>query len=269
MTKTVLITGAQGNVGKKLRAHLLGRYELKLLDMKAAGDADVAVVDLSKWDDRLVDLFTGVDAVVHLAADPHESKSWLELIPPNLDALNNVFVAAIKAKVPRVIYASSNHAMGGYKDVEGSGRWLTSDLEPKPGTRFEWPLGVHRDSTPYGAMKLCGERLGLCYAESTPGVCIALRIGWVNPVGENRPEDLPAEANTWYKRMWLSNRDMCQLIELSITVPKPAGSYLLLNGMSDNEGMVWDIEYTRKVLGYVPQDGLTLDNKDRNRTAVN
>lgn len=264
MTTTVLITGAQGNIGKKLRGHLSGLYKLKLLDMSSGGDSDITVIDLSQWDDRIPELFSGVDAVVHLAADPYDNKSWLELMPPNLDALNNVFVAAIKARVPRVIFASSNHAMGGYKNIQRSGRWLSTELEPKPGTQYNGPADTQNDSTPYGAMKLCGERLGLCYAQSAGGVCIAVRIGWVNRAGENRPEDLPTEADIWFKRMWLSTRDMCQLMEQAIIVPQSPGSFVVVNGMSDNEGMVWDIEYTRQVLGYLPKDGLTLDLKDKN-----
>ena len=263
MPETVLITGAQGNIGKKLQAHLQGRYQLKLLDIVSDGHPSVVVQDLSKWDERLTELFEGVDAVVHLAGDPYETKSWAELSPPNLDALNNVFMAAIKSAVPRVVLASSNHVMGGYQSCQRAGRWLNTELEPKPGTHCAGSDGIDTDSTPYGAMKLFGERMGLAYAVSTSSVCIAIRIGWVNRVGDNLPEDLPAAAIAWYKRMWLSTRDMCQLIEQSITVPKPPGSFLLVNGMSDNEGMVWDIDYTRQELGYLPQDGLTLDFKSK------
>ncbi len=264
MTTTVLITGAQGNIGKKLRAHLSDRYTLKLLDIDSGSDPDITVIDLSRWNDRIVELFAGVDAVVHLAADPCDHKSWQELIPPNLDALTNVFVAAIKANVPRVVFASSNHTMGGYKNTVRSGRWLNTDLEPIPGTQYQGPADTDNDSTAYGAMKLFGERLGRCYAQSTGGVCISIRIGWVNRAGENRPEDLPKDADVWFKRMWLSTRDMGQLLEQSITTARPSGSFFVVNGMSNNEGMVWDIEYTGKVLGYSPQDGLTLDLKDKN-----
>lgn len=160
--KTVLITGAAGNIGKKLRAHFGDRYTLKLLDIKPQGDPSVVVMDLSIWDDRLVELLEGVDVVVHLAADPNENKSWEELIAPNLDALNNLFIAAIKARVPRVVFASSNHAMGGYADETGDGRWLTTELEHKPGTKHEWTRGRFTwtisslDSTAYGAMKISG-----------------------------------------------------------------------------------------------------------------
>ncbi|RTL39180.1 MAG: NAD(P)-dependent oxidoreductase [Candidatus Melainabacteria bacterium] len=257
--KTVLITGAAGNIGTKLRRHLHGRYTLRLLDING-GDPDespeIIPIDLSTWSDALLELFAGVDAVVHLAADPHENKSWQELISPNLDALNNVFIAATKTNVPRVVFASSNHLMGGYSIETHTGRWLTTNLPPRPGTRYKTDDGEAHDSTAYGAMKLCGERLGKCYAEAAKGVCIAIRIGWVNHIGENRIEDLPSEASLWFKRMWLSTKDLCQLMEQAITVQQKPGSFFVVNGMSDNKNMVWDIESTKTLLGYEPQDGL-------------
>jgi NAD+ dependent glucose-6-phosphate dehydrogenase len=255
---TILITGASGNIGKKLRAHLSDRYRLKLLDIDPNGDPQVDEIDLSIWNNRLIDLFDGVDVVVHLAADPNDYKSWEQLISPNLDALNNVFVAAIKARVPRVVFASSNHVMGGYSDSNRDGRWLTAGLEHKPGTHYESSPGNPCDSTPYGAMKLFGERLGKCYAHAAGGVFIAIRIGLVNRIGDNRPEDMSADADIWFKRMWLSTRDMCQLMEQAITVPKEPQSFLVVNGMSDNVNMVWNIEETRALLGYTPVDSLKL-----------
>ncbi|HEU5408225.1 MAG TPA: hypothetical protein VFU48_10690, partial [Nitrospira sp.] len=67
---TVLITGASGNLGAKLRLHLQGRYQLSLLDCDPRGDEAILQADLSVWDMRWVELFRGVDVVVHLAADP-------------------------------------------------------------------------------------------------------------------------------------------------------------------------------------------------------
>jgi nucleoside-diphosphate-sugar epimerase len=105
-------------------------------------------------------------------------------------------------------------------------------------------------------MKLFGERLGKSYAEANNAVCIALRLGWVNRLGANEPEDLPEGAPAWFKNMWLSTRDMCQLIECAITAPEEPGRFLVVNGMSNNAGMVWNIEDTRTALGYEPTDGL-------------
>jgi NAD+ dependent glucose-6-phosphate dehydrogenase len=254
--QTIVITGAAGNIGSKLRPHLTGRYELRLLDKVCFDDTAITEIDLSRWDERIVDIFRNVDAVVHLAADPYDAKGWDELIQSNLDVLNNVFIAAIKAKVPRVVFASSNHVMGGYQTRKGIGRWLDTRLDPMPGTHYTSEANVSCDSTPYAAMKLFGERLGKSYAEANDAVCIALRLGWVNRAGHNTPEDLPAEAPVWFKKMWLSTPDMCQLIERAITVPKEPGCFLVVNGMSNNAGMVWNIEDGKTSLGYEPVDGL-------------
>jgi len=108
---TVLITGAAGNLGAKLRHHLEGRYPLRLLDCSPGGDPAIVRADLSRWENPWVDLFAGVDTVVHLAADPTAQQTWPNLIGPNVDAIINVFQAAVGAGVRRVVYASSNHVM--------------------------------------------------------------------------------------------------------------------------------------------------------------
>ena len=114
--KSVLITGAAGNLGSKLRRHLEGRYALKLLDLNPRGDPTIFPADLSRWDRRWADLFHGTDVVVHLAADPTAQQTWSNLIGPNIDALIHVFQASVAAGVKRMVYASSNHVLGGYKD---------------------------------------------------------------------------------------------------------------------------------------------------------
>jgi uronate dehydrogenase len=251
--KTVLITGAAGNLGAKLRHHLEGRYALRLLDIAPRGDSTIVQADLARWDSAWIDLFRGVDAVVHLAADPTAQQTWPHLIGPNLDAVVNVFLASSRAGVKRVVYASSNHVMGGYKD-DPEPALLTTDLPPRPGTRYV-VNGETRDSTPYGSGKLFGERLGKCVAEAHGLSVIAVRIGWVRP-GENRPQDVPVERGPWFRLMWLSNRDYCQLMErcllADLTTP-----FAVVNGMSANTGMRWDIEHTRRLIGYQPQDDVT------------
>jgi hypothetical protein len=56
--------------------------------------------------------------------------------------------------------------------------------------------------------------------------------------------------------MWLSNRDFCHLMERCLVADLPE-RFLIVNGMSDNTGMRWDIEPTRRILGYRPQDDVT------------
>jgi uronate dehydrogenase len=251
--QSVLITGAAGNLGAKLRRHLEGRYALRLLDLDPRGDDGILGADLSRWERAWVDHFRGADVVVHLAADPTAHQTWPNLIGPNVDAVINVFQAALAANVKRVVYASSNHVMGGYSDDPQPPR-LTTDLPPRPGARYV-SQGERRDSTAYGSAKLLGERLGKCYAEAHGLSVVAVRIGWVRP-GENRAQDIPPERGPWFRLMWLSNRDYCQLMERCVTADLGA-KFVVVNGMSANTRMRWDIDQTRRLLGYEPQDDVT------------
>jgi NAD+ dependent glucose-6-phosphate dehydrogenase len=176
--KTVLITGATGNLGTKLRRHLEGRYELRLMDIDPRGDETVVPADLSEWNEEWVEKFQDVNVVIHLAADPMAHQTWPNLIGPNLDAVANVYQAAALGGVDRVIYASSNHVLGGYQHVPEPAR-LTTDIPPRPGTQYVVG-GEARDSTPYGSLKLFGERLGKSVADSIGLSVIAVRIGWVS-----------------------------------------------------------------------------------------
>src|SRR5262249_26549887 len=211
--KTVLITGAAGNLGAKLRRHLEGRFDLRLLDIDPKGDNAIVAADLGHWDAAWVDFFHSVDVVVHLAADPAAHQTWPKLIGPNIDAVINVFESAVQQGVRRIVYASSNHVMGGYKD-DPEPPLLTTETPPRPGTRYVVD-GEQRDSTPYGSAKLFGERLGKEHAEARGLSVVAVRIGWVRP-GANLAEDIPPERGSWFRLMWLSNRDYCHLMERCI-----------------------------------------------------
>ncbi|HLJ93220.1 MAG TPA: NAD(P)-dependent oxidoreductase [Gemmataceae bacterium] len=248
--RQVLITGATGNLGSKLRHHLGERYAQQLLDIDPRGDPAILQADLSHWDRGWVDRFQGVDVVVHLAANPTAHQSWPEVIGSNIDATIHVFQAAVQGGVKRVVYASSNHVMGGYHEKREPQR-ITTEIPPLPGTHY-MVEGQARDSTPYAAAKLFGERLGKCYADTHGLSVIAVRIGWVRP-GANRREDIPVERGPWFRLMWLSNRDFCHLMERCIVADLPC-RFAVVNGMSANSGMRWDIETTRQLVGYEPCD---------------
>lgn len=250
MSGLVLITGAAGNLGAKLRRHLDGRYPLKLLDREPRGDEAVVEADLSRYDASWTREFTGVDAVVHLAADPVAYRTWEELLAPNVDAMLNVYEAAAQAGVRRVVFASSNHVMGGYQHRAET---ITEDLPPLPGTRYTAD-GDSRDSTAYAAGKLFGERAGRAYSESRGLSVIAVRLGWVWH-RDNRPGDLPAERGSWFRQMWLSNRDFCGLMEACIAA-NPALRFAVVNGMSRNTGMRWSMDAAKRLLGFEPQDSV-------------
>jgi NAD+ dependent glucose-6-phosphate dehydrogenase len=251
LPRRVLITGAAGNLGSKLRRHLDGRCELVLLDIRATGDG-ILGADLSQWDENWVKAFQGAEAVVHLAGNPLAYAAWPELVAPNIDAMLNVYEASARAGVGRFIFASSNHVMGGYQ-TEPNVR-ITPHLPPRPGLRYITG-GAERESHAYGTTKLFGERTGKHYSETRAMVVIALRIGWVWR-GQNTPAELPLDRGPWFRNMWLSDRDFLHLMDccLTATLPQP---FLVVNGMSDNTGMAWDLSDTRRLLGYQPKDDVT------------
>ena len=80
---------------------------------------------------------------------------------------------------------------------------------------------------------------------------ICLRIGYCQR-GENRP-GATMTMGSWGQLMWLSDRDLCQAMERAVLVGDVG--FAVLNLMSDNPGMRWDMDATRRVLGYVPRDG--------------
>jgi nucleoside-diphosphate-sugar epimerase len=239
--RTVLITGASGNIGRKLRAAWAETYDLVLVDAKAdPDDPEVVEANLSELDEDWITHFHGVDTVIHLAGLPDETASWEELVGPNLDALANVFHAAALAGVDRLIFASSNHAMGGYREVD------------------DGPIDVGRPPRPdgpYGASKLVGERLGRSLARAFDMTFIALRLGTVQP-GENRPETLPDD---WSRRLWLSDGDLLRLFEGAVESELDDRDFLVANGMSNNQGMRWDLSEATEWLDYQPEDDAYAD----------
>ena len=234
--RTVLITGASGNLGRKLREAWAEVYDLILIDKSPdPTEPDLIVADLSVFDEEWIVHFQGVDTVIHLAANPNELSPWEELEGPNLDVLCNVFHASALAGVDRLIFASSNHAMGDYRDLGDMP--ITEDLPPRP-------------DSPYGGTKLMGERLGQSLAKAFDVSFIALRLGWIQ-AGENRPDTLPDE---WARAMWLSNGDLVRLFDCAVEAELGDQLFLVVNGMSNNSGMRWDLSRTSALLGYYPED---------------
>ncbi len=239
MAGTILITGAAGSIGKKLRAHFeaKGGYDLRLLDRHDGGDAAVRVADLAVWDDSWVDLFRGVDAVVHLAGNPRPEAPWASIQRDNIDLVLNVYEAAARQGAKRLVFASSNWTMAGHRFAGGP---LPTDREPYP-------------VNPYGVSKLIGERLGRSYSDRWGLSVICFRIGYCQHIPGNPPGPTMSY-NEWGQLMWLSDRDICQGFEKAVLAPADV-RFAVLNLMSNNPGMRWDIETTERAIGYVPEDG--------------
>ncbi|MFT5446708.1 MAG: uronate dehydrogenase [Gammaproteobacteria bacterium] len=224
--KTVLITGAAGVVAGHLREQLAGRYQLRLSDITPIAElregerfvtADVRDMD------QLHAAVQGVDAVIHLGAIPVED-DWEPILQANIIGTHNLYEAARQAQVPRVVFASSNHAMGFYPREQT----IPVDVTVQPDSR-------------YGLSKAFGEALASLYANKYGVQSLCIRIGnvWEEPVDRRRLS------------IWLSPRDLGQLVTIGIEHPDIVCE--IVYGMSDNQRAWWDNSNATR-LGYKPQD---------------
>jgi uronate dehydrogenase len=226
--KRVLITGAAGLIGRVLRAGLVGQYELRLADIapqEPAGEhEEIVSADITRHE-QLRDIMQGVDTVVHLAGIPDED-TWQKIRDMNIDGCYNVFEAAREAGVKRVVFASSNHAVGFHR----RDRMIDDTVMVRPDSR-------------YGVSKAFGEALGRMYADKHGMSVACLRIG------SFRPDDTPSAPR--HLASWISHRDMVQLTRRCIDAP--AYHFVIVYGVSDNARNRWSNANAR-ALGYSPED---------------
>ncbi len=224
--KTILITGAAGQIGSVLRAGFAGRYRLRLFDRtpvdQPAASEEAVQADLSDIA-ALREAMAGVDGVVHLAAVPVED-TWEQILPNNIVGTYNLFEAARLAGVKRVVFASSNHAVGFYRRDQHIGPNVT----------------VRPDSR-YGVSKAFGEALAGLYADKYGLETFCIRIGNVAP----EPLDVRRLA------IWVSPRDLCQLVAIGLEHPEIR--FEIVYGVSDNARSWWDNSRAAQ-LGYRPED---------------
>ena len=229
---TVVITGAVGNVGRKLRAHLEARggYALRLFDIAAGDDPAVRKADFSTPDPAWESAFAGADVVVHLAAAASAGADWKALTGPNVDGVLNVYLAAARQGVRHVVLASSVWAMRGCADPQ------IAASDPDPG------------GNAYGASKLFAERVALAFWRSHGISTVAIRLGGCRP-GDNPPAPGP---DRWEEEVWASNGDTCRGFEQAINAA--VEGVAVINIVSDNEGGRWSLDEAARSIGYHPQD---------------
>ncbi len=242
--QTVLITGAAGRIGRMLRCRLArpGRT-LRLVDavdpQPAAPGEDVRTFTGTVTDAELMGrLSDGCDAVVHLGALPGES-SWEALQRVNVDGTRTVLEAARERGVPRVLLASSAHAVGFYR---------RPGAEPVP-TGVAGPVGSQglpasapiRPDSYYGVSKATVEALGSLYADRFGLTVLALRLG----------DCAPEPPGAWALHSWLSPDDCARLIEAGLTTE--VTGYHVVWGVSRNARRWWSLAEGERI-GYFPRD---------------
>jgi nucleoside-diphosphate-sugar epimerase len=237
----ILITGINGLIGGILQSAFHEYYKVFGLDLDGPFSDRVVQADISRYHQvaKAVQKYSPLDSIVHLAGNPRVKASWEEVLEANIVGTRNVFEAAREYQVPRVIFASSNHVTGAHDGIEPE---LNPDTGKKP-DRIS-PSQTVRPDSEYGLSKACGELIARYYFDKWGVQAICLRIGAV--LKNNDPTGNPQNGI-----LWLSYRDLVQLVEKSLTADVGFGIYY---GISDNKGAVWDFTNARQELGYEPAD---------------
>ncbi len=231
----VLLTGAAGRIGTAFRQATGERYRFRLADLRTEDLAQTPgegheVVTLDVGDAAAcAAACAGVDTIIHLAADPSPEAEWEpSLLPNNIRGTLNVFRAASEAGCRRVVFASSVHAILGH----APGTTIADDAAPRP-------------TNLYGASKVFGEAVASTYAaQGLSGICI--RIGaydapWFYERGDARAA-----------MAYVSATDLNDLLIRCVETDDIP--YAIVAGVSNNRRNRFDLQQTRELLGYAPQD---------------
>jgi nucleoside-diphosphate-sugar epimerase len=238
----VLVTGLGGLIGGAMRTHLGARYELRGLGRRA-GPSGVpwTTADIGSLD-AIRPAFAGVDAVVHLAAVVGNQADFDAYLRGNVVGTYNVFEAARRAGVRRVVYASSGATVSGIEKDEPYASFVEGRAGAAPMLTHESPL---RPSGLYGCTKIWGEALARHYADAHGMSMLCLRIGAVNR--EDRPSE-PRQLS-----VWCSQRDIASMIGACLDAP-PDLKFDIFFVTSRNRRGYRDLQHARKVLGWTPAD---------------
>ena len=229
----LLLTGAAGGVGKTIRPLLHSLADqVRLSDLAQAIDGgalgaaaefeQLVACDLA--DRAAVDaLVAGCDAIVHLGGVSVE-RPFEEILEGNIKGVFHIYEAARRHRVKRVIFASSNHVTGYYRQDQ---QIDTRDLRRPDGY--------------YGLSKSYGEDMAQFYFDRYGVETVSIRIGSIFP--EARDRRMMAS--------WMSVDDFMQLLQRALFAP--GVGHTVVYGMSANAHTWWDNRYAAH-LGYAPKD---------------
>jgi uronate dehydrogenase len=225
---TIVLTGAAGRIGRMLRDRLARPDRvLRLVDTAplepAPGEEAIqaSVTDLT----AMTAACAGAQAVIHLGGISGEAP-WEQIADVNINGTYVVFEAARREQVSRVIFASSNHAVG----------FAPRDSFPVPDYAFPAP------DTYYGVAKVAGEALGALYHSRYGLDVICLRI----LTCADRPGNVRALST------WLSPDDAGRLFEACLAAPRPG--FRVAYGVSANARGGFVSLAEARALGYQPKD---------------
>jgi len=221
----ILITGAAGDVGTRLRKLLKGVYSLRVSDIRKPADLgaddEFVAADLGDYE-QTKQITAGIDGIVHLGGYSVEGP-WETIHKSNIVGCYNLFEAAYRSGVKRIVFASSNHAVGFYP----RDRKIGVDVTLRPDSR-------------YGVSKAFGEAVGALYADKHGLRVTCIRIGNVN--------DKPLDKRRL--SIWVKPEDLAQLIRIGLEHPDIR--FEIFYGVSDNEAGWCDNSNARR-FGYRPQ----------------
>lgn len=230
----ILLTGAAGSIGTVLTGGLADAgHEVVGLDLvvpqiqpgRPVGWYTLDCTDPDAVEEVFADLDRsgGLDAVVHLAGLPGEA-SLREELESHVVSTGVLLDAMVAHGVSRMVYASSNHAVGRVPRTE----LLTTDVRPRPDTF-------------YGVAKVAAEALLSLYVDRHGIDAVSCRIGSFLV----QPETVRGLST------WLSHDDAVRMVDACLTAPDPG--FAVIYGISANTRAWWDLEPGR-ALGYHPRD---------------
>lgn len=224
----LLLTGAAGGLGKVLRETLRPYANVirlsDIADIAPAQDHHEEVVICDLADKQAVhQLVEGVDAILHFGGVSTEH-SFEDILGANICGVFHIYEAARRHGVKRVIFASSNHVIGFYKQDE-----VIDAHSPR------------RPDSYYGLSKSYGEDMASFYFDRYGIETVSVRIGSSFPEPQNRR----------MMSTWLSFGDLTQLLECALYAPNVG--HTVVYGVSDNKNVWWDNRFAAG-LGYKPQD---------------
>jgi uronate dehydrogenase len=232
----LLLTGAAGGLGRVLRPRLKSHCAvLRLSDVAplgAAGAGEEIVLAALQDGAAVHALLDGVDAVVHLGGVSVEGP-FEPILQANIVGVFHLYEAARRQRVRRIVFASSNHVTGFYRQDQV----IDATMPMRPDGY-------------YGVSKAFGENLAQFYFDRYGIETVSLRIG----------SSFPEPADRRMLATWLSHDDLERLVVASLTAPVVGHS--VIYGMSDNATVWWDNTPARHI-GYRAQDSSEPFRADR------